>query len=194
MSNWWLLAPEYAVLLAGIGALFIGRWTGRDRDSALLGAVMCVVAAGAVVAMPLGAAFGGMVSLDGPARFARLAVLAFTAVWLLWLSGRGVEDTRADEAAALALFSATGGMLMSSATELVTLFMAMELSTLPAYILVGYRRGDIRNLEGALKYFLMSMLTTLVALYGFSFLYGASGSTFYAGFDHLGQAGVIGVV
>ena len=103
------------------------------------------------------------------------------AVWMLWTAGRGQGRVR--EAVALALFTLLGGMFVSEARELITLVLAIELATMPAYVLIGYRRNDLRGLEGALKYFLLSMLTTLIMLYGFSFLYGLSGTTRFSGID-----------
>jgi NADH-quinone oxidoreductase subunit N len=64
---------------------------------------------------------------------------------------------------------------------------------MPAYVLMGYRRGDARTLEGALKYFLLSMLTSLVMLYGLSFVYGIAGSTAYADFAS-GQGGSLSLL
>ena len=65
---------------------------------------------------------------------------------------------------------------------------------MPAYVLIGYRRGDARSLEGALKYFLLSLLTSLVMLYGFSFVYGLTGTTLYSGFGLLGRSGTLGLL
>jgi len=60
---------------------------------------------------------------------------------------------------------------------------------------MGYRRDDVRGLEGALKYFLLSMLTSLVMLYGFSFLYGLSGSTSLTEIGSmLGESGTLGLI
>jgi NADH-quinone oxidoreductase subunit N len=97
------------------------------------------------------------------------------------------------EAVSLAMFSLVGCMLMAGARELITLLLSIELATIPAYVLVGYRRNDTRGLEAAIKYFLLSVLTTLVMLYGFSFVYGLSGSTRYGSIDMKG-AGVLGLV
>jgi NADH-quinone oxidoreductase subunit N len=72
-------------------------------------------------------------------------------------------------------------MLLVAANDLVTLYMALELSTMPAYVLVGFSRRDARGLEGALKYFLLSLLTSLVMAYGLSLLFGFSGTTAYEG-------------
>ena len=110
---------------------------------------------------------------------------------MLWTAGRGQGRVR--EAVALALFTLLGAMFVTEARELITLVLAIELTTMPAYVLIGYRRNDIKGLEGALKYFLLSMLTTLVMLYGFSFLYGLTGTTRFSGLD-LSDAGMLGVM
>ena len=192
MTTYVYLTPELLLLIGAAWALFAERLPGGDRGSAWAGAA-CSLAA-AVVAGLVPATSGGpfpVLTFDGPARFARVAVAALTVVWLLWTAGRGRGRLR--EAVALALFSAMGAMFMAEARELITLMLALELATMPAYVLIGYRRGDLRGLEGALKYFLLSMLTTLVMLYGFSFLYGLSGTTRFAGL-HLGAAGTLGMV
>lgn len=197
MSGYWQLLPEVLVLLAALAALFGELLPSRDRGAAFLGAGLCTVAAGLVVwdgiARPL---FDGMLVYDAFSRYGRVGVALLTAVWLLWVAGRGMGDERAREAVALALFSAMGGMLLVSARELVTFFMAVELSTIPAYVLAGYRRRDVIGLEGTLKYFLLSLLTSLVMLYGLSLLYGASGSTFYTLVAHAGHSsiGTVGAV
>jgi NADH-quinone oxidoreductase subunit N len=121
--------------------------------------------------------FGSMLRFDSLAVLARVATAGLTAAYLLWLAGNGATVGRAREATALALLAATGGMLMSGARDLVVLFLTMEAATMPAYVLIGFDRGDERGLEGALKYFLLSMVTSLVMLYGMAFLYGISGTT-----------------
>jgi len=180
MTSYWQILPEAVVLVAALLALFGELLPLGDRGTAYWGAASCVVAAGLIVfagiSRPL---FGGMLARDEISQYARVAVALLTAVWLLWVAGRGMGDERTREAVALALFSAVGGMLLVSARELVTFYIAVELSTMPAYVLTGYRRRDVVGLEGTLKYFLLSMLTSLVMLYGLSFLYGIAGSTLY---------------
>lgn len=194
MSGYWLLTPEYLLIVAAIVALFGDLLPGGERSSAVLGALAAFI--GAAVAGFVGSAeplFGGMLVFDAASVVGRVAVGALTGAYLLWLGGRGTGSERSHEATALALLSATGAMLMVGARDLVTLFMAIELATMPAYVLMGYRRDDDRGLEGALKYFLLSLTTSLVMLYGFSLLFGASGTTLYAGMDLTG-AGVLGTL
>jgi len=192
VTGYALLIPELLVLVAAFWALFAERLPAGDRGSAWVGAALSALAAVAAAAMPIsGALFGGMLVFDGPARFARTGVAVLAALWLLWTAGRGQGRIR--EAVALAMFSAIGAMLMAEAAELVTLVLAVELATMPAYVLIGYRRMRLDGLEGALKYFLLSMLTSLVMLYGMSFLYGVTGTSFLSGFD-LSAAGTLGVL
>lgn len=192
MTELWRLTPEFLVLGGALLALFMSLVTHDRSASARAGAVFAVAAAvAACVTGAGGTLFGGMLEVSAASAFARTAIPALAAVWLLWVAGRGMGPERSAEAAALALFSALGGMLMVSARDLIVLYISLELSTMPAYVLIGYRREDARGLEGALKYFLLSMLTSLVLLYGFSFAYGLAGSTDYAdlalGAGRLGQ-------
>lgn len=173
--------------------MFAEYLPGQDRGAARVGAGLSALAALAIVVMPsnLPEPFTRLLAFDGPARLARITMCVLAAVWLLWTAGRG--QARVREAVAFAMFALLGAMFMSEARELITLMLAIELSTMPAYVLIGYRRSDGKGLEGALKYFLLSMLTTLVMLYGFSFLYGLTGTTHYDGLD-LRAAGVLGTV
>jgi NADH-quinone oxidoreductase subunit N len=194
VTGYALLIPELLVLLAAFWALFAEKLPGADRGAAWVGGVASLLAAVIVAVAPLatsGGPFPRMLAFDGPARLARIVMCLLAAVWLIWTAGRGKGRVR--EAVALALFALLGGMLVSEARELVTLMLAIELATMPAYVLVGYRRGDSKGLEGALKYFLLSMLTTLIMLYGFSFLYGLTGTTRLSGMDLKG-AGMLGML
>ena len=193
MADYALLIPEVLLTLGALWAIFAELLPGGDRGSAWVGAGLAAGAGVVAWVEPaaLGGRFGGLIAFDGPARFARVAVALLAAIWLLWTAGRG--EGRLREGVALALFSVVGCMIMAEARELVTLLLGFELATLPAYVLIGYRRNDVRALEGAIKYFLLSMLTTLVMLYGFSFLYGLTGSTRYGSMDLRG-AGMLGTV
>lgn len=164
------------MLLAVAWALFAERLPGGDRGAAWVGCALALASAVAAALLPADAGlFGGMLLFDLTARFGRVAVAGLTAIWLLWTAGAATGRVR--EAVALAALAALGGMVLASANELVTLVLTIELVTMPAYVLIGYRRDKPRGLEGALKYFLLSMLTSLVMLYGMSFLYGITGST-----------------
>lgn len=192
MSGYALIVPELSLLAAVAWAMFAERLPGRDRGSAVVGAVLASVAGISAALLPVGGElFGGLLLFDSTTRFARAGVAGVTALWLLWTAGRG--EGRIRESVALGALSALGGMLLTASNELVTLVLAIELSTMPAYVLIGYRHNRVRGLEGALKYFLLSMLTSLVMLYGMSFLYGVTGTTRLDGLD-LTDTGTLGLL
>ncbi|HEX9681552.1 MAG TPA: NADH-quinone oxidoreductase subunit N [Acidimicrobiales bacterium] len=77
----------------------------------------------------------------------------------------------------LLLSSLLGMVVMSSARDLITIFVALELLSIPAYMLAGWRKRDTRSNEAALKYYLLGVLASGVMLYGMSLIYGAAGTT-----------------
>jgi NADH-quinone oxidoreductase subunit N len=78
------------------------------------------------------------------------------------------------------LFVAVGGMLVVSASELLSLFIGLELATMPMYFLVAWNKSSAKGAEAALKYVLMGSIATAVLLFGLSYLYGFAGSLFYS--------------
>ncbi len=173
--------PEYLLLAGAFVALFAELIVRREGAGAAAGALFAALAALSAAAIGVRPdACGGMLELDQVSVTVRVALALLSAVYLLWLVGRGMGSERSREAAALVLLATLGGMLMVAARDLMVLFISIELATMPAYVLMGYRRDDEHTLEGALKYFLLSMTTSLVMLYGFSFLFGIAGSTSFA--------------
>ncbi len=82
------------------------------------------------------------------------------------------------------LLSAVLGMVvMASARDLITIFVALELLSIPAYLMATWRKRDLRSNEAGLKYYLMGVFASAVLLYGMSLLYGATGSTMLADID-----------
>lgn len=82
------------------------------------------------------------------------------------------------------LFSLTGVMLCASATDLIWLFLALELTSLPTYIMVTISSHRSRAQEAGVKYFFLGALGAATFLYGFALLYGATGTTTFAGLAH----------
>jgi NADH-quinone oxidoreductase subunit N len=195
MGAYALMAPEAVLLVSAIVALFADVLLPRsDGAAAWIGAVGCAIAAGLSVALGTGpvAAFAGQLSIDGAAQVVRTATALLSAVFLLWLAGAGLRHGRVREFTALVLFAVLGSMLMSAARDWVVLVLSLETATMPAYVLMGFDRKDDRSLEGALKYFLLSMVASVVLLYGLSFVIGMSASTSYA-MTHL-SAGPVAIV
>ncbi len=175
-----LMTPEAVVLLAALVALFADvLFPRRDRAAAWVGAVACALAAASSIAIGAGrvAPFGGAVAVDGAALVARTAIALLGAVFLVWLAGAGVRSGRVREFSALVLFSVLGSLVVCAARDWVVLFLSLEVTTMPAYVLMGFERRNERSLEGALKYFLLSMVASVLLLYGLSFVIGMSAST-----------------
>ncbi len=126
-----------------------------------------------------GALFDGAYMLDGLARFFKQVFVLAT---LLGVVGglalpQPAFQRRAPEYHLLILASLLGMMLLASARELVLLFVAFELMSVPLYVLAGFVKRDELAVEAALKFFLVGSLSSAVLAYGLSFLYGATGTT-----------------
>ena len=123
-------------------------------------------------------AFKGLVVVDSFFIFFSIVFLLATALVIL-MSIRYLEEEEEYEGEyyALILFAAVGMMFLAGGTDLITLFMGLELMAVSFYLLTGFLRRDRRSTEAALKYFLLGVFSTGVLAYGFSLLYGVSGST-----------------
>lgn len=131
-------------------------------------------------------ALQGAISIDGLSLFAN-ALVWLSVVMLLLISYRylDVVGENHGEYYALALFAQCGMYFMAGSVDLVALFTGLELTSISFYILVGFLRADRRANEAALKYLLLGALSSGFVLYGFSLLYGFSGST---GFRDIARA------
>jgi NADH-quinone oxidoreductase subunit N len=81
----------------------------------------------------------------------------------------------------LLLASVLGSLVMSSSRDLIILFIGLELTTGPLYLLTGWRKGDVKSNEASMKYFILGVLSTAILLYGMSLLYGITGEVTFAG-------------
>ena len=93
------------------------------------------------------------------------------------LASRPAGTPAAPEYVGLLLLTVAGMMLVAVANELVLVFVGLELVSIPTYILLYLGRNDVASQESATKYFFLSILASAILLYGFSFLYGTTGST-----------------
>jgi NADH-quinone oxidoreductase subunit N len=87
------------------------------------------------------------------------------------------DDLPAGEYYALVLFSIAGMMMMATATDLLVIFIALEILSLAVYVLTGIRRDNLPGTEAAFKYFLLGAFSSAFFLYGIAFTYGVTGST-----------------
>jgi NADH-quinone oxidoreductase subunit N len=185
MNAFLALAPEAVIAIAALVVLFAELF-GGDRAAAFIGALAALAASVLVFVVPYPVSlFGGALYFRpiGAVMAARFAIVAFTFLFLLWVFARGWAGSSAREAVSMTLFSAVGGMLLVTAHDLVTLFISLEIATMSAYVLIGYDRDERKSLEGTIKYFLLSVMTSLFLAYGLSFIYGLTRQTDYAAID-----------
>ncbi|MGH9513025.1 MAG: NADH-quinone oxidoreductase subunit N [Terriglobales bacterium] len=153
------------------------------RSSRILGVIalagsIAAVAASLYQAQYPGLAFWEMVQVDSFSVFFHVLVAAITSVVILSsFEYLEVQQIRAGEYYALILFGAVGMSLMSSAVELVLIFIALEISSISTYVLAGFRRRAAISSESSVKYFLLGSFATAFFLYGVALMFGATGST-----------------
>jgi NADH-quinone oxidoreductase subunit N len=155
------LLAAYVSLLGTAGALGVTAWlaTGDPRRT------FCFSSGGC-----------SYVADDYTLFFQVLFLAALLIVLLLSLPLFGDGRIPAGEYHALLLTSVTGMLVLPAARDLLTLLIALEVVSLPAFVLVGLRRGDSRGSEAALKFFLFSVISTAFTVYGMALVYGATGS------------------
>src|SRR5205807_3739487 len=144
---------------------------------ALLGSLAAIVATLYQSQFP-GPGFWNMVNVDTFSVFFHFLVTTVTAVVILTsYEYMEVQQIRAGEYYALILFGAVGMCLMSSAVELMLIFIALEISSIASYILTGFRLRSPLSSEASVKYFLLGSFATAFFLYGIAIMFGATGST-----------------
>ena len=130
---------------------------------------------------PVGLYFSGYVQVDTFTAFFR-AVFILLAVFATLVAPDYLERRQIPrgEYYATICFSTVGAMTIALSTDLITLFVGLELMTIPIYVLAGMQRRNPFANEAALKYFLLGAFSSALLVYGFAWLYGISGSTRFA--------------
>lgn len=171
--------PELLVCLGILGGLFAKLFRAAARVHLVPFAVgLVVVALGYAATDWLDTeAFRGLVRIDNFATFFRAFVLLSTALVLILSRITGLPDA-ADSAdfVTLVLGATLGMMLMASANHLLTVFLAVEMASLPSYVLAGFLKGKSRSSEAALKYVVYGAAASGIMLYGISLIAGRFGS------------------
>jgi NADH-quinone oxidoreductase subunit N len=180
--------PETALEVAALVVLAVDLgWQrkaalkARMAVTALVGVAGCGAATWAVLRQGTeGLSFQGshelLLTTGGFTAVAQAGILALTALTLLLLIE--ADFTRhVGEYAAVTLMAATGGLLIAAAQDLLVIFVGLELLSLGLYILTAFAKNSARSAEAALKYYLFGGMSAAFLLFGFSYLYGLSGST-----------------
>jgi NADH-quinone oxidoreductase subunit N len=190
MMNWLTALPEIGLALAAMAVLLAGVFS-PPKTSFVLASMLSLggllITAGLVVIAPHGPGYGGLIVTDAFSRFMQVLILAGSALAII-LSldfNRQEEGLARFEFPVLILFATTGMMIMVSATNLMTLYLGLELQSLALYVIASFARDSLRSAEAGLKYFVLGSLASGLLLYGISLTYGFSGSM---EFGHIAQA------
>jgi NADH-quinone oxidoreductase subunit N len=173
----YLLLPE-TVLIAAAVAIYLGGAFSAARQTWRWIAAGAIVVAAVALGCQNGAATANLalpLHFDELAWLTRWLALGVGVLLLLSAAGRNSEATA--EYIGSLLLTVAGLMLVGVAGDLVLLFVALELISIPTYVLLYLGRRDAASQEAAAKYFFLSVLASAILLYGFSFLYGIAGST-----------------
>jgi NADH-quinone oxidoreductase subunit N len=191
--------PEILLALGAMALLMIGVFRG-DRSTALitwLSIALLVLVGIIVLALPEErlVTFGGSFVLDGFARFMKILALAGSAISIILVS-RYLQTERQQrfEYAVLILLSTLGMMVLSSAADLIALYLGLEIMSLALYVLAAIRRDSLKSTEAGLKYFVLGALSSGMLLYGASLIYGFTGTVSFSGIAKASSAGGIGLI
>jgi NADH-quinone oxidoreductase subunit N len=183
LADYMRILPELVLSLFGMLVMIVDPLLNEENSHQSLGTIALIGTLAALastfwMAQYPGTAFSNMVRVEGFSVFFHFLVIAIAAVAILSsFEYLKVQRIRAGEYYGLILFGTVGMCLMSSAIELVLIFIALEISSISTYVLAGFRRRDAASGESSLKYFLLGSFATAFFLYGVALMFGATGST-----------------
>src|SRR5579875_3642924 len=181
--NWIVAIPEIILSICGMLILVYGVLRRPDQTQ-----VCTMLALGAflltgflMVTRVGGIGYHGQFTVDSFAVFCKGLILAGAALSLmLALDYNHAQRIERFEFPVLMIFAVVGMMGMVSATNLMTLYLSLELQSLALYVLAAFARDDVRSSEAGLKYFVLGALASGLLLYGISLVYGFSGTMDFA--------------
>ena len=197
------ILPALPEILLACVALLLVLVAAYGGDSAANAKRVCSMAMGAIVIAAAmlwqgsdlaTTAFSGMFSADSFSAYMKLLVLVGTfAALYMSISPLEQDDINKPEFSLLVLLAVVGMMLMISANDLMSLYMAVELQSLPLYVVAAMRTNSLRSSEAGLKYFLLGALSSGMLLYGASLVYGFAGTTSFDGISAAVASGTLPV-
>jgi NADH-quinone oxidoreductase subunit N len=188
------LLPELILASGAMLMLMFGAFIG-ERSAAMVNGwcvVVLVLAGVALVWLPPGphVMFGGSFLVDDYARFLKVLTLVGSGgALLLSLDYLTIEKQQKFEYGALFLLATLGMLMLISASDLIALYLGLELMSLPLYVIAASNRENLRSTEAGLKYFVLGALSSGMLLYGASLIYGFTGTVNFAGIAKATQNG-----
>jgi len=178
--NFELLTPELSLLAFAVALIMLNLFVKRNSALVATSVIGLLVSAGFAISMWGGNAqstFSGLLAIDNFGIFFKLLFLGIAALVILastdyvhkFASFKG-------EFYALILLATLGMMLMTAATDLISIYVALELTSISLYVLVGFLKDD-KSTEASLKYLLLGAVASAVLLYGMAMIFGSTGKT-----------------
>jgi len=187
-ANIVMTLPELVLALGAIALMLVSAWGGDTSTRVVsIASVFVLVGAGIALTGPAssgGYAFDGLYRADAFGAFAKVLIYIASAVAIMMAPSffaRSQGENLRPEYPVLILLSACGMGIMVSASDMLTLYVGLELQSLAAYVLASFMRRDGRSAEAGLKYFVLGALASGILLYGISLVYGFSGTTLFSG-------------
>ncbi len=182
-KNLLAVLPEIGLTVLAVIVLALDlTWSDIQRRNIALvsGIGLGLLAALALVLSPdivgQGLHWGGMIRYDPLTQIFKVMILLAAAITcLMSIDVKGLG--RKGEYYLILIVAAMGMTLMASAADLIMAFLALETTSIPMYILAGFKRGDGKSIESGMKYFLFGSFASAIMLYGLSLLYGFTGHT-----------------
>ena len=181
------MAPYLVLAAGGLVVMLVDAFTGnRRKDHLSLLTLLTLLGAaalqGTAPADPRGATLlGGMLAADRFSRFFNLLTVTIAMLTTVYATSMFERDGRyRTDFYPLVLFAALGMMLLAAATDLLSLFLAIETMSLAVYVLVAGNRGSLRSSEAGFKYLILGAFASAFLLMGLALLYGQTGATDYA--------------
>src|SRR5438094_3909840 len=189
-----IVGPLVGAILVAIAILLFDLVVPGRRGPALTVALLglgLVAVLTALAGRTPGQAFGGAYTVDALTTFLDLLFISIVGLTIVFAPDYlEPRDLPIAEFAAVLVFALTGAMLIAASTDLLVLFLGLELLVLPGYMLAGFAKRDGLSTEGAIKYFLLGSFSSAIFLFGLAFVWGLTGTTRIAAVASALTAGV----
>jgi len=188
ISDLYLISPQLSMVLVALTVLMVDLFVKRRKLTVTVALVGLIIPLGFVisqeflvntlVANKTNHAFFGMFVVDQYAIFFDIIFLIIGAVMIPASYSYVSKYVKVDgEFYTLMLLALTGSMFLGSTAELISIYISLELATMPLYVMAGLLRTGERSAEAAVKYVLLGAMSSAILLYGFALLYGLTGTT-----------------
>src|SRR2546430_8611855 len=182
-ADLWTVAPELWLLGVGLLTLLLDLVVPAGRKAAVgltavVGLVLALIPTSSMVVWQPRPVLVGTYAVDGFAVFLKIIAIVTAILVILSATDSMGRQTRFEgEFYALLVFTALGLMLMAASTDLILLALSIEYVSLTSYVLAGFLKGNPKSNEAGIKYFLFGATASAVMFYGFSLVYGLTGTT-----------------